>query len=114
MSKHIQLITNLQKLTINQEIVWRASSPPEVITRMKDEHIQTCYITNYRGADFYLYLEKYRDYFGEFDTWGFSERVILNIVEGEFITWENYQDQGPLRDLLRIVMNSASNLDRFF
>ncbi len=114
MSRDIELIIHLQKLTLSQQIAWKPSQPHQVITMMKEEHIPTCYVTLWKNSEFYLYVERYRNYDGEFDTWGFSERVILDIVDNDILTWENYVDQGPLRDLLRIVMNSAANLDRYF
>lgn len=110
----LNLIIRFQQLTLSGEITWRVSVPHPAIGKMKDEYISTCYHCSFRGSDIYLYVERYTYYNGEFDNWLFSERTVLTILENNFISWENYTDQGPLDDLLRIVMNSTANISKFF
>lgn len=110
----MNLIVRFQQLTISGEMIWQVAAPHSAISRMKDEYISTCYHSDFRGSDIYLYVERYTYYNGEFDNWAFAERTILTIIENDFISWENSTDQILLDDLLRIVMNSTANVSKFF
>ena len=110
----MNLIVRFQQLTISGEMVWKVAVPHSTIARMKEEYISTCYHSEFRGSDIYLYVEKYTYYNGEFDNWAFSERTVLTIIESDLISWQNLSDQILLDDLLRIVMNSTANISKFF
>ncbi|EKP67125.1 hypothetical protein ACBY43_001097 [Acinetobacter baumannii] len=113
-NENLNLIIRFQQLTLSGEITWKVANPHPAIVKMKDEYISTCYYCSFRESDIYLYVERYSYYNGEFDNWLFSERTVLTILENDFISWENYTDQGLLNDLLRIVMNSTANIGKFF
>lgn len=113
-NENLNLIIRFQQLTLSGEIKWSVATPHPAIGRMKDEYISTCYHCSFRGSDIYLYVERYTYFNGEFDNWLFSERTVLTILENDFISWENNVDQGPLNDLLRIVMGSTANIGKFF
>ena len=112
-NKLIKLVTKLIRLTIANHVKWELSDVPRNLTEGTDDIISTYLSTEYMDKEFALFVRKYQQYSGEFDTMYWTQEIKLAIIENDEVIWENKQPIPSLVDLLDHAQSQVSGLNDF-
>lgn len=110
-NKTVELITKLLKLTSESKITWKSKDVPSCITNGTDDVVSSYFETEHNGKTFSIYIRRYQQYSGEFDTIYWTEEVKLAIIDKNNILWSNTNYTSALKDLYEYVQEQAAGLD---
>ncbi|PAA96797.1 hypothetical protein [Serratia fonticola] len=110
----IQLITQLNRHTLNGTISWLRDDAPYNITHGSDSYIPLFFSVLFNGAKFGIYEEKYK-YFTDIDEYYWLSQVVLCILdESNLEVWKYNANISVLKDLFDNIRYKQSGIEDIF
>jgi hypothetical protein len=107
-----QLIIKLNRLTAAGAITWHVTDPPRELARGTDDFIPLFIESVYKSQRFGLYQVRYRSFDGERETFFWTERIVLSLLDDSSRSlWEVSEYSPLLVDLFDSVRRKVANVD---
>jgi len=107
----IQLITQLNRYTLNGSISWRRDDAPYNIIHGSDSYIPLFFSVNFNGTKFGIYEEKYR-YYTDVDEFYWTSQIVLCILDDNNLeVWKYKERFSVLNDLFDNVRYKQSGIE---
>ncbi|MEE9905131.1 MAG: hypothetical protein K4305_06885 [Chlorobium sp.] len=110
--KIIELLVELNRLTVCGDLKWYLSTPPQAISVYRDVYVPRYYFTEYKGKNIAVYEERVRRFSGEYEEHYHVEYVCFAILSDknqlEFVYAE---EQRALMDLFETIVETSVDID---
>lgn len=106
-----QLLTALIKLTLNDEIQWEATNPPDSITKGTDDIVPIYYETKYKDNHIAVYEQRIKWFHADIESFYWSEREVFAVLDNKKrILWKTGEFPAIV-DLLNTVKEKSIKID---